>query len=570
MRPAGRGSHPSMKRHKNAFAILTKPGGSVSTWIMSWTVGGLVCLLFLQGSFFWPTEQHSRSTSIQFNDRQSMEGKLKWDTQRQKFLQEIQKSSHLCTELPRRSTTTAKRLWTEYIGAIIAASQHPDDTKFMHEEWTKTLLSELPPYLLQTAVEQQTKTIPDLTRIVHIAQKRLQDPESAPPLRIAVVGGTFAEGESCSAASVSIPEGSVMANPTFCAWPYRLQAFLNTLLGVDWVEVTNLSEEGTDTGFMIPLVRNWIYPSRLIPHGPDIIINAYGQYDYETYGDGDVLDWSDTIQFEMNSFLRAVEVSHPCGEAPLVIHLDDVGVTLNKDIFKIYHKEAYLRVMKADRQKTDFAMAGHMAVTWVVAYAILDATLQFCGNEKSFSQKAPRIIAESCQDPSTGHSSCPFAVFASPQGTVTRVTEFQRYLKSFIVSNDGWEVLSDMSTGWSRKTGLVAIKAKASMILRVRNINKEVRYLHVMTLKSNVESWMIGKAQFRIAIILPENPDQPIQTSFLIDGIHQTNRKDPEFITHHYNMAFGNMTAPIGSDIMMSVELVEGSSFKIFGIMLCS
>jgi hypothetical protein len=568
MGPAGRGVHLSLKRHKHAFGIFTKPSGPVSTWIMGWTVGGLVSLLFLQGSFFWPTEQNHGSDTIEFDERQSLQGKLKWDAQRRKFFEGLVESSNLCVELPRRSS--AKKLWTEYIGAILAASQHPDDSKFVHEEWTKDLLSALPPYLLQAAAEQQTKKTPDLNRILDIVLRKLQNPKSAPPLRIAVVGGAFSEGEGCPAATVPVPEGSLIANPSFCAWPYRLQAFLNILLGVDWVEVTNLSEEGTDTGFIIPLVRNWIYPSRLLPHGPDVIINAYGRYDYETYGDGAVLDWRDTIQFEMNSFLRAVEVSHPCGEPPLVVHLDDIGVTLNLDIFKIYHQEVYLQAMKADRQKGEFAMAGHMAVTWVLAYSILDASLQYCGNEKQFIREAPRIIADNCKDPSTGHSSCPFAVFASPQGTVTRVTDFQRYLKPFIVSNNGWEVLSDMSTGWSRKTGLVAINARASMVLRVPSIGKEVRYLHVMTLKSNVETWMIGKLHFKIAITLPENPDQPIQTSFEIDGIHRTNRKDPEHITHHYNMAFGNITAPIGSDIMMSLELVEGSSFKIFGIMLCS
>ena len=91
------------------------------------------------------------------------------------------------------------------------------------------------------------------------------------------------------------------------------------MMGMDWVEVTNLSEEGTDTGFMIPLMRNWIYPKSLLPHGPDILVNAYGRYDYETYGNsGADANLKETIQSEMNMFLRAVQVSHPCGEPPMM------------------------------------------------------------------------------------------------------------------------------------------------------------------------------------------------------------------------------------------------------------
>ena len=127
-----------------------------------------------------------------------------------------------------------------------------------------------------------------------------------------------------------------------------------------------------------------------------------------------------------------------------------------------------------------------------------------------------------------------------------------------------------MTTGWSRKTGLVAVSAGANMVLQIKNVNKEVRYLHLMTLKSNVDPWKSGRIRIRVAILSPGKEDKPLETSVEIDGNHQSSRGDPEHITHHFNLDFGGNKAPIGSDIMMSLELVEGSNFKILGIMLCS
>ena len=566
---------PHSRRRKGGggiVGIVARHGGPIPVLIMGVTVGGLIILLLVQGSLFWSSTRASaafnfgtgsNSSNFRADHRHHLKGKQQWDANRVKFMEKIKTSNSICPLLPRRSS--AKKLWAQHIGAILAASKHPDDPQFLHEDWMKGLLAELPPYLLQSTLRD---IIPDLSRPLEIIRKRLQSPETAPPLRIAVVGGSFAEGEGCSLATVSIPEGSVMANPTFCAWPYRLQAFLNAMVGMDLVEVTNLSEEGTDTGFMIPLMRNWIYPKSLLPHGPDILINAYGRYDYETYGNsGTTGNLEETIKSEMNMFLRAVQVSHPCGVPPVVIHMDDVGVELNQNILTMHHKEVFARAMQADRQYGDFAMAGHMAMTWVLAFGGLEAALRHC--EKS-THAATVVPMDSCQDPSTGEPSCPFAVFASPQGTVTKVMDFRKYLAPFTLSSSGWEVLSEMTTGWSRKTGLVAVSAGANMVLQVKNVNKEVRYLHLMTLKSNVDPWKSGRIRIRVAILSPGKEDKPLETSVEIDGNHQSSRGDPEHITHHFNLDFGGNKAPIGSDIMMSLELVEGSRFKILGIMLCS
>ena len=236
-------------------------GNKLSVLVMSATVGGLLILVVLQGSFFVSEGTNEPSGKVTVDH---LKGKRAWDAQREKALEKLQKSDitttsssttatqNLCSYLPRRTTT--KKLWTNFIGAVLAYSQHPDDPTFFHEDWTKRLLSQLPPAALANTLHSAPPQH-HIERILDIIQQKLQHPDTSPPLRIAVVGGAFAEGEGCDIASVAVPEGSIMANPSFCAWPYRFQGFLNALMGgIKWVEVTNLSEEGTDTGFITPLV----------------------------------------------------------------------------------------------------------------------------------------------------------------------------------------------------------------------------------------------------------------------------------------------------------------------------
>ena len=585
---------------------------------MGGTVGLLVLLLIVQGSFLIPAIGGLRRRGEKVSLR-NLESKESLQRQRDDFLANLQQQQQpkdsdppqsLCAHLPSsRRAPSVRKLWTRYIGAVLGASQHPDDPSFVHEDWTKRLLSEIPPSLVhQTLKGAQLPS--SMGRILEIVRRRLHNPNEAPPLRIAVVGGTFAEGEGCEVASVPVPEGSIMANPSFCAWPYRLQGFLNSLVygppaapqqqppqpqpkRQKWVEITNLSEEGTDTGFMTPLVGNRIYPKQLLPHGPDIIIHAFTRYDYETYGEGSPTNLAQTIEEEMKAFVEAVQSSSSCGKPPpLLIHMDDGTASSSSswlssldNVVVIRYWEAFRRAMEADHHNPrDFAMAGHMAMTWVLAFDMLELALQHCFSldKKTKAALSSAVAADttsSCQrqqqeEEKNVLSKCPFGFFAGPQGTVTRVTEFQKYIQPFVVHNRGWEVLSDMSTGWSRKTGLVAVEPKAQIVLAVHQTTQEIRYLHLMTLRSNQEPWNQGKARFRLAILPPNQQQQqqpqqqeaPQETSFEIAAYHD---KDVP-VTYHFSLDFEQHKAPVGSDVMLSIELVEGQSFKVLGLMLCS
>ena len=97
-----------------------------------------------------------------------------------------------------------------------------------------------------------------------------------------------------------------------------------------------------------------------------------------------------------------------------------------------------------------------------------------------------------------------------------------------------------------------------------------------MTLKSNGDAWVGGKARF--ALLVKENKvgtgteevdgsnSQWQETSFTIDGSHES----PTHITYHFGVDLEDNRAKAGSDVELKVELVEGFSFKILGMMLCS
>jgi hypothetical protein len=587
---------------------------------MKCTVGGLLLLVLAQGTF-WLVNSTTSSSNHIYDSTTSAIGlrgeaaKKQFQFQRDAVLQQMRRLTtnrktrkhSICQVFPANSkTTTSKQLWMNQVGAILAASQHPEDTNFFFETWTKRLLSEIsPPLLEQSATTNSQTTESSLGDIVagvlDVVYNKLMKPDTAPPLRIAVLGGSHTEGTTCAQVSVTIPEAdasstkslsTLLSNPMFCAWPFRLESFLNTLAGFRVVEIVNLAEDGTDTGFMTPLVQNGIYPPSLMPYGPDIILHAYRPTDYDS-GATTSAELLQTMQRELNMLSRGGSAPHPCRiRPPLLIHLD--ATTMSNDnmanIITIQSWQAIDRAIEADHQVEPGSMAAHMALTWVTAFNLMDLTLQYCKSDHDNSKRAladniksNSINVTQCKDPATRSASaspsptCPFCFFASPFGTVRTTMELQHYIKGFVVHNEGWQVLADMSTGWSRKVGLVATHANANILFRVAQIDRPVRSLHIMTLRSNGVEWQGSLARFRLAVMTPpsmsldhsNNMDAPqpkAETRFDVTGYHDSAKHT----TYHFTVDMTQYEAPIGSDLMVSVELVEGSRFKILGLMLCS
>ena len=473
------------------------------------------------------------------------------------------------------NSDTAAKLWTAYVADILAASKHPDDPEYSHIEWTKSLLVELSPSAMTKALASYPPP-KAVGRILQIIRNRLYDPDKHPPLRMAILGGAETEGQGCEVASVDVPKGSIMANPMYCSWPYRFEQLVNTMLGGNKViEVTNLAEDGTDTSFMTPLLRNWMYPSSLLPHGPDVVVNAYKSKDYSRYG---AITSVDTIRSEMEAFVSGVEGSNPCGEPPLIVHLDDSSLTDPSTVGKnhvlvLQYNVPMAKVIKADKatrripEHLQFGMAGHAAMSWMLTFALSDMIIHHCSSSRAKSQVAAVGTRDSkCKGPVEAEKPCTFSWFAGPMGTVTKPSQIQQYISPYIIENSGWQVSTDMSTGFSRKSGLVATETGAKVVFHLKDIAKDIRYINLITLKSNAEEWYDGKAKFALLVNDKTSGNDWVETSFEITGGHQS----PTHITYHFEVDLKENGAKVGSDVMLKVESVGASSFKILGMMLCS
>mmetsp|Transcript_26128 Transcript_26128/g.55114 ORF Transcript_26128/g.55114 Transcript_26128/m.55114 type:complete len:770 (-) Transcript_26128:501-2810(-) len=461
-----------------------------------------------------------------------------------------------------------RAMWSSHISSVIEASRHSDDTSYMHKNWTAMLLKFLSPYSILDHIptdENSNKAMSDsdIDRIIGILVRRFlgllqisgNSPSGfmPPPLRIAVFGGATVEGKGCHRARVSIPQGSVMANPSFCAFPYRLEMFLNAILlpqtvlnqlrrtlGVSpgggsptdqfrLVEVINLGEEGTDSDYSNAIVRNRMYPplnmAQITGYGggpPDIVIDAYGLDDYGK-------EMSDSFSFYEDVWLPFADHPKECPKentkpSPVIVRvlLEEEASSHQKvsaSMMTVILGDAVDDVEEGEMSLPDdqnpeikemeaggaFGMAGHIASSWTLAINLAYNAMSRCeisGNQsphvipKLRNNAVPPPPPDRCDngiDPP-----CLFSFLAGPKGTAPRTSAIASSIMPYIVENTGWQPQSDMSTGFARKTGLVGTGAGATITLIFRNVTRPVRRLDVITLRSTSEVWKDGTAQFSI------------------------------------------------------------------------
>jgi len=502
----------------------------------------------------------------------------------------------LCSVLP-KSITSASTLWGDRLRDILAASQHPDDPQYSHKNWTESLLAELSPTQLGNAVVSEP--LPDqISKVLNILKKRLESSiESkyeAKPLLIAVLGGAITEGDGCDLASVPIPTGSIMGNPTYCAWPYRLESFVNTILGFDAVKISNMAEDGTSTLVKTPLLKYWMYPDSLLPEGPDIIIHAYSSTDALPF-EHENESLADTLRRELRAFIKSVKYSRPCGNSPLVLYMDDSGLIDEKlmkegNLMSISYSKPVSRVAKVDssdgilNSEVPFGMAGHISIAWVLAFAMVDAFIKHCGHIDRDSMPA---AGESISDVKCQDSPCIIAWMAP--GTTKRPKDINDAIEPFITENVGWRAMSDISTGYFRKVGLIALEPNATISIEYQNIPQDVRVLTLMIVQSYGDKWLDSRARFTLMVnnssfnsgsnvsdtggvndAINENGNLKktvkYQTQFDIEGTHQMSNH----ITFPFELNLESDFAVAGDDLLLKIDLIGGRTFKIIGMMFCN
>lgn len=483
-------------------------------------------------------------------------------------LNKLSKGDNTTMKVPHKERI--RKLWKSHVPSILEASRHPDDTAYGHRNYTEAILKSLSPYsLLDPSVASSNPRImmksDDIERILGILVRRLfalfqkYDKNLSsnttihvpPPLRIAVFGGPTTEGKGCRRAKIGISPKSIMSNPAFCGFPYRLENFLNSFLlppkvlkqlrltlgnigptNIDGgefrlVEVINLAEEGTDSEYSAARVRNRIYPplmkaqSGATGYGggpPDVVIDAYGIDEYgkdisEIHSTYDTL-WQPSHANRKGCFkenqkpypviVRAVlEDRHSTSSERLPVTSSIMTAILGDAVDDVEEGEmSFPDYRDPDDKEIEaggvFGMAGHIASSWAIAFNLASSALWHCASKRPSHPhpKAKRRQYNHANCDNGIDSPCMFSFLAGPKGTTARPSAIASTLLPFIVENTGWQPGTDMDAGFARKGGLIGSGTGASMTLLFRNVTRPVRRFDVVSLRSTSHVWKEGQAKF--------------------------------------------------------------------------
>jgi len=332
-----------------------------------------------------------------------------------------------------RGGQTASSIWRTHLNHILEAATNTTSNGHIHRPWINDLLYHVAqPHQLERSVATRALHQPTVQGILQKLGNRLHN-SSAPPLYVAVYGGSVAGGSGCdnipAEVQPSVPPHAVPGGNR-CAWPFRLQVLADAAFGSGVIHVENLAVGATDS--LIPLAsleyRLYANDSSIPPNGPDIIINAYAVNDrrggaaasHERPEDATRKAFEDAL-FKSEQFARAAIKSGGgagAGSSPsLVLFLDEyVGLhNVNQTILDTFIRNTAVQsvadvyglasVVSAAiarpfafanireevftpswfpqdgeelKRELHFGMIGHQHVAFTMAYAALRVTTDFC------------------------------------------------------------------------------------------------------------------------------------------------------------------------------------------------
>ena len=341
-------------------------------------------------------------------------------------------SSRLCEVIFQgRGGQTASSIWRTHLDQILEAAANTTNGH-VHRPWINDLLYHVAqPHLLERSVATRALHQPTVQGLLHKLSDRLHN-ASAPPLYVAVYGGSVAGGSGCdnipAEVQKMVPPNAVPGGNS-CAWPARLQVLADAAFGPGVVHVENLAVGATDS--LIPLAsleyRLYANDSSMPPNGPDIIINAYAVNDrrggaaatHERREEAIRKAFEDAL-FKSEQFARAALKSGGAGAGsspPLVLFLDEyVGLhDVNQSILDTFIRNtavqsvadvyglasvvsaaiarpfAFANIREqvftpswfpqdggALKRELHFGMIGHQHVAFTMAYAALRVAADFC------------------------------------------------------------------------------------------------------------------------------------------------------------------------------------------------
>jgi hypothetical protein len=327
-------------------------------------------------------------------------------------------SPAFCAALPMGAS--AASLWTQHQETILQATALLET----HLPWMRRLFVTLTPDIL----EQGLAVLPWLDRL-RTTFTPLRRNET---LRVAVMGGSVAEGRGCEVlprAELSQYRNATKVDSRHCTWVHRLQ-LLADAFDVP-IQIFNLATGGTNSFLALPVLEYQLYHSEILKEmgGPHVVVNAYAPNDALYSWSWDTAINNATANYDhshetwqaASQFVSAAASS--CQQQPLIMFVNDyygnhhdrlLAEDIRHDaVRQVAQESGHMYVSPASalrpfvygntretlfsppwwtrkqkgkplerKRDAHFGMPGHIAVTWIVAYSLLRVALEYCEHER--------------------------------------------------------------------------------------------------------------------------------------------------------------------------------------------
>ena len=307
-------------------------------------------------------------------------------------------SAELCKLLP-QPVPDAAYIWNQHLADIHQSMRHGQDDGYVFHDLTAHILHLLTPIRLQRSRLTPPTDYEHVGQILEKAQRRYvyyqqhkassqrkqtaagdeqryeriddRDKNAPPPVNILVMGGSVAMGVLCKDNPVTT-EGLARYARRGCAWPLRLEMFINNVLRADVIRTQTVTLGGTNTESGISIWKYGLQPEEY-PH-PDVLINAYSTNDVHVNSIKAAEGRNQTIHeavFEMTQkFIRTV-LKSDC-KPPLLLYFDDyIGNEQNQ-------------ILETTKLSQSIHLLSQYYGTWSVSYANAVRDLVFRGTDEEF------------------------------------------------------------------------------------------------------------------------------------------------------------------------------------------
>jgi len=307
-------------------------------------------------------------------------------------------SAEICKLLP-QPVPDATYLWNQHLADIHKSMRHGQDDGYVFHDLTAHILHLLTPIRLQRSRLTPPTDYEHVGRILDKAQRRYvyyqqhkastqprqtaagdeqryeriddRDKNAPPPVNILVMGGSVAMGVLCKDNPITT-EGLARYARRGCAWPLRLEMFINNIIGADVIRTQTVTLGGTNTESGISIWKYGLQPEEY-PH-PDVLINAYSTNDVHVNSIKAAEGRNQTIHeavFEMTQkFIRTV-LNSDC-KPPLLLYFDDyIGNEQNE-------------ILETTKLSQSIHLLSQYYGTWSVSYANAVRELAFRGTDEEW------------------------------------------------------------------------------------------------------------------------------------------------------------------------------------------